>query len=150
MRSETLTVAPKGLGGWLVLPLVVLFITPLNIAIGFLGRMVPALREWGWRPVSAAYSGLLGRAPAWLGLEWFAAAALFAGAILLIVLAFRKRKLFPRFALWFYPLITVTEIPHLVSKPPNYVFLTVAVVIGTVAWMLYFLFSRRVKNTFVD
>jgi hypothetical protein len=157
---------PRGLGGWLVLPIITLFGTCLGIVLGFLGHVVPSLASQAW-PVLPD-SGLAsdhGSATALFVFEVIARLLVFAGSIFLLTILFPKKKRFPRLALWYYPLSAIPSVvfyayllavgadafPRYAAQFPRAPIQALAVqVIASVLWIIYFTRSRRVKNTFVN
>lgn len=152
--------AKSGIGGWLVLPLLGLLLTPLRIAYTLYNDMWPVFSEGYWEvlttPTSEAYHRF------WATLIIFEVI----GNLVLI--------LFTLAALWFFlrksrhaPLMMIIWlvfnlafvaadfflaelIPTLAEQSdPESVKELIRAVIGAAIWIPYFLVSKRVKATFV-
>ena len=85
--------------------------------VGLVGQAVPSLEPWGWYPAEISSFGAPGRVIALSVFEWLMTGLLLATAVLLLILAFGRRKLFPRLALSYYPLMTIANIPYYASAP---------------------------------
>ncbi len=147
--------APRGIGGWLILPIVHLglnaILIALNAATGIAegyGLIAPA----GGAPPLPHDLNL-----ALLTMSWFEA-GLLAYAGLCAVQFARARKQVPYLMIGFYVLLltmTIAEYffadavktsPESLSEPIR---AAVRTAIAAAVWIPYFLVSKRVKNTFV-
>jgi hypothetical protein len=157
-----------GLGGWLILPIIGLFLSCLWAGYGLYWNIIPAFRFWGnlTSPGSPGYHPLW--AP-WLLFDTFALAVLLFAPIVLLVLVFRKSRILPRLIIYFYLfalLVVIVDFVALVSfavsaagnaglaiEANSWVRSGVESIVRgllvTGIWIPYFLFSRRVRNTFV-
>ncbi|HEY9592918.1 MAG TPA: DUF3857 domain-containing protein [Spirochaetia bacterium] len=149
--------AVSGLGGWLILVAVTLFAQPIASA-ATLGRIVPLLKPETWKsltdPAGARYHALWGPT---LFLEAVTAVALGLACVLLIVLFFQKRRLFPRLyvgvriaaaVLVAADLVLVTLLPPAKDVVSTAAGQLAAALIACALWVPYMLKSRRVRATF--
>lgn len=154
------TAGPSGLGGWLILPAIGLFLTPVRI-LTYLGRdLLPLFQDGSWEmlttPGSEFYHHL------WAPLIVFEIVgnlsfAIF--AVVLIFLFFGKSHRFPALMIAFLlanlafilsDLLLVGFIPGLGEAVDAEIYGEIARgVVGAAIWVPYFLVSKRVKNTFV-
>jgi Protein of unknown function (DUF2569) len=158
----------SGLGGWLVLPIIGLFLTCLSsIALIFLD-ILPFWNSWTalTSPGSAAYHALMG---AYVGFRSFVDIALLVAPIFLLALLFMKKRVLPQIIVYFYifvlfvmlldfvALVTflerwlsdrgfAEEASTLVSQGMVRTITQGIAVCGI--WIPYFLYSKRVANTF--
>jgi len=167
-QSFETTPQPKGLGGWLILPIIGLFATIIASAGVMLRDVLPLFESDIWSLYTAP-----GVHPLWAPLFVFVAfcnVVLFFGAIALLIVLFRKRRIFPKLIIWFYGFSLLALVaPSVVilvfgmDMVPDAglreeVGWTTSGVVGdlvrgvipTAIWIPYFLFSKRVKNTFVN
>lgn len=151
-----------GIGGWLTLPLVGLFIGPIRMVFLLLKDFLPIFTEANWTtlttPSTKAYH------PLSLQLIIFKVT----GNIIFIILSiallrlfFRKSRLLPKLMiaclilnLFFvggdFLLVNMITIPAVVEKSdPESVRELARSIIGVVVWVPYFLISKRVRQTFV-
>lgn len=163
---------PKGLGGWLVLPLLALFLSPV-VTIGYfiagLGGNAAAVGSVG----SALWASRTDLAALWemaqaLGPDGAAsltlAFALIAvgfgvgiiAPILLLVMMFKHSRLVPRGMMVFYAanlalaiLVIALERTGLLDPDPASARDVARAAIAAAIWIPCFAISRRVKNTFV-
>lgn len=170
MRFDDLEFAPRpitpaGLKGWLLLPLLGLFITIGQVGHSLYSDMLPLLEPSTWKalttPGSPAY------APFWapyVVLSLVANLVSLVAAAALIVLAFQKKALFPQLMIGFYvfTLCAVSadfwalntfvsaafpEMARIAGPDANKA--VSRAVLACLIWVPYFLTSQRVKNTFV-
>lgn len=151
---------PVGLGGWLWLPLLGLVATPFTAGALVL-QALPAMTVQRWStlnlPTTPGYHPLL--APLLL-LEFIANLALVIGAVLLLVLAFKRRSNMPRLYIGWMTLAVVATVVDAVAaqiipvmteawtaKDGGVVLRTC--VMGAI-WIRYFQRSERVQRTFVQ
>jgi len=158
--------APTGIGGWMILPLIGLFLTPLFAARALLVDVVPMFESDVWRALTVP--GGAGYHPAWAPVGYVSLAAnvlLVAGSITLIYFMFRKLALFPKGMVVFYLFIFIISVaeflvmqfvmaeafPGMMNEVQGE--LTRGLIrslVGIVIWVPYFMTSQRVKNTFVN
>lgn len=151
--------AESGLGGWLWLPVFGLAVSPLMVGKA-LFEVLPTLTVQQWSlitlPTTPGYHPLMG---ALLLVEFVLNLALIAGALLLLVLAFKRRSNMPRVYVG-WALLAVAgalidtgaaEIIPLVkahwtaADSAN----AVRVCVVSAIWIAYFVRSARVRRTFV-
>lgn len=170
MRFDDLEFAPRpitpaGLKGWLLLPLLGLFITIWLVGHSMYSDLLPLLEPGTWEalttPGSPAYASFW--AP-YIALSLAANLVLLVGAATLIVLALLKKALFPRLMIGFYifTLCAVSadlwalntfvsaafpEMTKIAGPDANKA--VSRAVLACLIWVPYFLISKRVKNTFV-
>ena len=151
--------AQSGIGGWLILVAIGLFLTPIRIGAEIV-QGVRSLQPVAWRvvttPGSPAYHPLFG--PLIVG-ELVANVVLLAWALVLLYLFFTKRRAFPRAMIAFLivrvaiqmgDIFVATSIPVAAASigPRVYGSLAGNLLVVSV-WVPYFLKSRRVAATFV-
>jgi hypothetical protein len=149
----------RGIGGWLVLVAIGLIARPV-LSVVSLVQLAPALSADAWYrltdPAGTAYH------PLWAPLLLFEVAAnvaLAVASVLLIVLFFQQRRMFPR---TFVALLAAQVVVTLVDAAGTALLpadeagpamesieLAVSTLSSSVVWILYLLRSRRVKLTFV-
>lgn len=155
-RDQT---APQGLGGWLIIPILGLFLKPIAVAGMLYFDLLPHFQPTVWATLTTPghenYHRLLGPLRIF---ELASSVVLAAAAILLLVLCFRRAAVFPTAIIAYYLVsLAALLIDHLVTMqipgivafdgkafPPE----TIRQILTTVIWVPYFLLSRRVKNTF--
>lgn len=151
---------PEGLGGWLILPLIGLVISPIRIGLMIATTYLPIFSDGSWEYLTDRNSE--GYHPLWGPLlvgemvfnTFFVMYSLF-----LLVLFFMKHAWFPRAIIIFYlsNLLFIVADAAVVGMVPGLGLevdgeVTQEIVrglVGTAIWVPYFLVSRRVKNTFV-
>ena len=123
--------APKGLGGWLIIPIIGLFASAILYPINFFIFLIMGLTGYG-------------------ALNWVIsvlAAVISVYVIFLLVIMFKRSKKFPKWMiglLWsafLYGILTSIAIGDGVSVAMQ--------LAGTILWTVYFIQSKRVENTFV-
>jgi len=119
----------EGLGGWLILPIIGLFIT------------IPVLL-YDLLSTNATYEFNF-----YIGLLSFIDIILLGWAIIALILIFNKKKSAPKVIIYFY-IINIIIQGVLASMINEYTYFIRATIIGII-WISYFLKSKRVKNTFV-
>jgi hypothetical protein len=152
--------SPTGLGGWLVLPAIGMFLTIPLILASLITDFLPILIDGGWAiltsPDSEYYHELW--APILL-FEILGNVTLLLLDGLLIFLFFTKSFLFPRF----FVIFLVTNVVFLTSdyfladlipavaeeSDPEALRSVIRAVIAAAIWIPYMLTSERVSNTFV-
>jgi hypothetical protein len=152
---------PEGIGGWLILPLIGLVLTPLGAVVALLTQQIPAFTEGHFSRLTDP--NFVNYHPLWgplLILEPLATITLAAMAIWALVLMARKKKAFPRLMIAFYTfsvvymLIDTTlglQIPHIAAEgKAELIGQMLRAGIVAAIWIPYMRVSRRVKNTFVN
>lgn len=156
--AQPMTVdGPKGIGGWLILPLIGLVITPLRGLVtlpatyGGLGEAMPYLSS--------------GQAAFVYAEAAFNAVVLIVLPLVLLVLLFQKKRAFARwFVIWAIVGIVGLVIDLIIAKymfPDAFPTLEAVFDAATLqellrsivmlcVWVPYMLISKRVKNTFVN
>ncbi|TWT11680.1 DUF2569 domain-containing protein [Reyranella sp. CPCC 100927] len=149
--------SPSGIGGWLILPMLGLLVTPVRMAIEFYLSFVPVLfSAQGWDYVSSPDRHAWFRP--FIIAECVVNVALFVFTLWLIYLFFTKARRVPGlFITWLVAtfLAQVADVvgaAGLLGSPP-----TGADVrdlgrslVSAIIWIPYFMVSKRVKNTFVQ
>lgn len=157
---ETATEEPKGLGGWLILPAIGLFVMPIRLTLFLLSDFLPIFQEGYWEvlttPGSEAYHHLW--APL-ITFEIIANTCFIIFAIVLIFMFFAKSYRFPTLFIVYLALnlgvvlidfIAVGSIPAVTAEGNAEALRELLrAIVGTVIWIPYFLVSKRVKNTFL-
>jgi len=145
---------PKGIGGWLILVLIGLLITPIRLLISMITEFTPLLEQIKNNPILADLKQLVMA-------EIVVNMIFLIYAFVLIILMLKKSKLFPRMIIIFYisNLVFVLADAIIISNHPVLgpitniadsfmeIFKSVA---ANAIWVPYFIISRRVKNTFVE
>ena len=152
---------PKGIGGWMILPVIGLFVFPLRVLWSLAAQYWPIFRDGIWAnlttPGSASYHVLWGPL---LVYEIAFNIAFLLFDLALLVFLFRKSPRFPKLFVAFALLnvffvvtdgIVGYQIPAVAASGME----TIAGEIGRALalaciWAPYFLVSQRVKNTFVE
>ena len=154
--------ALTGLGGWLVLVGISLFVTVGRNAFGLRGDLLPMLDRAKWlfltTPGTTSYSPLW--APALLGSVALDIVLLFYSG-LLIVLFFQRRTTFPRLMIILLATLAVTSplldvlvghlpiaVDALAKLQAEHRSMMAQDITRALIWIPYFLRSQRVRNTF--
>lgn len=150
---------PEGIGGWLILPLIGLVITPFRMVYLVISTMATALTpevlSYFDSPDSAFYSPLY--KPLVFG-EILVNMFIGAAAVVLLVLLFTKKKIFPMLMvvyLAFNACFTIIDVILAKMAVPQIALSgeimrpVITSVLAACIWIPYFLMSERVKNTFV-
>jgi len=151
---------PKGIGGWLLLPVIGLFVFPVRILISLATEYWPIFENGLWAalttPGSKAYHPLWGPM---LAYEIFFNVAFLVFDLVLLYLLFTKSYRFPKMFIGFAVLnllfvvsdaVLGYQIPAVVEQGTEQMMKEIGRSFGLVAiWVPYFLVSKRVKNTFV-
>ena len=152
----------EGIGGWLILVALGLFLGPL-LLLGAILKDAIFLAN----PNRAIVGELIPGLPTLVVMELLSAVALLAGGVVLLVLFFGKKRIFPRayqvfllfsvaVSLAKYTLcprvagaasVRVMELVHQLHSTIS--FAALESVIAAVVWISYFTVSERVKATFV-
>jgi hypothetical protein len=150
---------PVGIGGWLLLPLLGLIISPLRVAYELFKNILPAFAPQTWgaltTPGGEAYH------PLWATLILFEAVSnslLILASIALLVMFLRRHRLVPKLMIaWLasWPIVLALDVWLAGLVPAAAAALTGAetlemfrAVLGSAIWILYFVRSKRVRNTF--
>ena len=124
---------PKGIGGWLILPTIGLFVSAVIWIFVFL--IYGVLRVVEPMGISILATFLIAPVLAFM-------------AIYGIVLEFRKKTLFPKWAIiTLWAGVAATFILSVLDEDFSGIFTTV---LGAIVWTAYFSYSKRVKNTFIN
>jgi hypothetical protein len=149
--------APQGIGGWLILPVIGLVITPIWHGYVLLSQLWLIFRDGGWArlttPGTTVYHYLWGP---WITFAIIEELAFIVLAIATLVLLFRKSKKTRNFAIALWSISVVCSVLDYllgnlipaVAEQSNAMGL-IWVIVGAATWIPYFIFSRRVKTTFV-
>lgn len=151
---------PRGISGWLILPLLGLVLTPFRIGFQTFTDVLPALQPATWNalttPGTRAYHPLW--APAIL-FELTANSLLILFSLILLWLFFKKSRRVPLLMIvWLLAIIGAqaadllfaSQIPAIAALPNTDGIRNLArSAIGAAIWVPYFLVSKRVKNTFM-
>ncbi|MDR3456229.1 MAG: DUF3857 domain-containing protein [Verrucomicrobiae bacterium] len=162
-RSEPVPAADPqlvGLGGWLILVGISLFVGPLRI-ISLIIRYSNSFSGYTWQALTTP--GGTGYSPVWAPLlcfELLGQMTLFALAVFALVLFFQKRRAFPK---WFiilivanavFSMVDVAAVHGLIKSPPSAGASTseqrafFQILIGLCIWIPYMCISKRVRATF--
>ncbi|MGA2641974.1 MAG: DUF3857 domain-containing protein [Spirochaetia bacterium] len=160
VAGEMSLIKPSGLGGWLILVGFGILATPFIVAIT-MQKVWPLYSVANWHDLTAQSGarhtpGL----QAYLIYVIVFNAALVAGSILLAVLFFQRRRLFPRAYIWFLVFTAATGIASNLldswlgaqggDKASGALFQSLIQACAQLGiWIPYMLRSVRVKNTFV-
>ncbi len=159
--SDTTTLPPKGIGGWLILVVIGLVISPIRISQFMLTTYWPIFRDGTWSvlttPGTEAYHAL------WAPLIFFEIIGnLGSIALALVTLWFlvRKSRRTPNLAIgwliWATAFVVIDFfaadlIPAVAAQSdPDSVKELVRSIVGAAIWVPYFLVSKRVKATFIE
>lgn len=150
----------EGIRGWLILPLIGLFISPIRISISVFRDLVPIFTEGHWNvlttPGSSAYH------PLWAPLiitECVGNVVFVIFSIVLLVFFLRKSRFLPNLIISYLILnllfvagdfIIADMIPAVAEQSDLQAAKELGrSIIGAVIWIPYFFVSKRVKQTFV-
>jgi hypothetical protein len=150
---------PRGIGGWLLLPLLGLIVTPIRVGYSLVADYIPFFRE-SW-PVLTDPNDLSYH-PLWAPLiiyEVLGDAVLALTALLGLVLMFRRDRRLPKLMVALYSFNAIyiavdtavaAQIPALAGSDDFSASQDlIRAVVAAGIWIPYFLMSKRVKNTFV-
>lgn len=152
---------PRGLGGWMFIPIFGLFTTPIKTAMLLFQVHIPIFRDGYWEtitdPSSEYYHVLLG--PLIIS-EIAVNIGFIISSLYLLYLLFSKHRLFPKFFI-IYMIANVVFVicdSYLASIMPMNAEQqgkwlssdSIRTVIGAIIWIPYFIYSKRVENTFIE
>jgi hypothetical protein len=140
---------PSGIGGWLAFFMIPLALVPLSRIVSMVAAAAPVLAHV-LRAPGAWVTGHSATSTTLVVLAWIWAVVAIVGGVSLLWLGISKRRVFRTLVPWYYPFMWITGIPRYVEG--SYTHLTRSIVldvITAVIWALYFLYSKRVRNTFV-
>jgi hypothetical protein len=153
--------APRGIGGWLILPLLGLIITPFLVGFQLVGNIQIVFQPAIWKALTTPGSDIFH--PLWAPLIIFEIAAnavmVAFGLIILWLFVKKSRRVPMLMIIWMVALAVVQvadlalarQIPAVAAEPdPQSMRDLFRSVLAAVIWVPYFLSSRRVKNTFVE
>lgn len=152
---------PRGLGGWLIIPLIGLIIALVKMLFVLFQIYLPIFQDGTWSIItnseSEYYHSLWG--PLVIS-EMVINIGLVIFCGYLLYLFFTKQRLFPKFFIMYMVINVVflisdtyaaSLIPSVAEQRSNGIDPDLSrAVIGAVIWIPYFLLSKRVKNTFVE
>lgn len=144
---------PPGFGGWLILPMIGLIISPFILLIQVINNGYFNTIVWENFIALGTYN------PVILGLFYFFELlfnlSIIVFSVFLIVLLFKKRSTFPRLYVGLRIAVLVGLIidylltVFLINSDTGMYKQLASAIIGVVIWVPYFLNSERVKNTFL-
>jgi hypothetical protein len=149
---------PRGIGGWLVLPMLSLIITPFRVTFttvrDFSGMLKPGVWDALTRPGGASYHPMW--APVILS-ELLMNIALVVGTVWLAVLFFKKSRRVPTLMIvWIAGNIGIQVVDRLLTRfipalaEQAHLPELIRGLIAAAIWIPYFMKSVRVRNTFVN
>lgn len=159
-EAPPVSLGPRGIGGWLLLPLFGLIITPFRVTFETILVFRPVLEPGVWRALTTP--GHDAYHPLWstvIAFELVTNAALIVFTVVLLVLFFRKSRRVPRLMIvWYLSMmamqlidLALTEaIPAAAANGSEGTRDTVRAIAAAAIWVPYFLRSVRVRNTFVQ
>ncbi|MCX6270670.1 MAG: DUF2569 domain-containing protein [Bacteroidetes bacterium] len=145
---------PEGIGGWLILFAIGLIITPFRLAYGIITTLIPAVISLGTSDIHIPWLNTLVYGEIVIN----AGFALFSG--LLLYYLFTKNSRFPQLVIIFLlsnvcfillDLILAGQITGVqdTGMDSSSIRELLRSFIGAAIWVPYFIYSKRVKNTFV-
>lgn len=149
----------SGLGGWLILPCIGLFLS-CGFTVRSVSRIASAVALWKWQalttPGGASYDPLW---PPLLIFELLGELTIFALSVFALILFFQKRRIFPKWYIAFlvfnavYVIVDVVGIQMLKHPSANAAEIAARnltrAIGGGLIWISYMCLSQRVKSTFV-
>jgi hypothetical protein len=152
---------PKGIGGWLLLPLLGLVVSPIRVIHQLATELMPVMRGDVWsvltNPASSTYH------PLWAStivLELAGSAGIVLFGFWVLAAFLTKSSTTPKlFILWIaasaalqaLDIMLISQIPSVASQLGAGDFRGLLhTAIGAAIWIPYFLKSKRVANTFVQ
>ncbi|ASA25503.1 DUF2569 domain-containing protein [Paenibacillus donghaensis] len=160
-RIELKPDSPRGLGGWMILVQLGLYVSIARLVSLIINYVIPAFQPEIWdvltTPGSAAYD------PLWKPALIFEAAAnifFLLGAVFLLVLMYRKKATFPRWMIFYYAgnlLVLIIDYVLMDNiqilkdmNEPNSTQEIARMLVSCIIWIPYMIRSRRVHNTFIN
>ncbi|UCD79147.1 MAG: DUF2569 domain-containing protein [Desulfobacterales bacterium] len=148
------------IGGWLILCAVGLLLYPVQTVVSLLTEIIPAFSQNNWflltSPDSVSYHPLWGPL---LIMELVGNVCFLIFSIFVITFFFKRRKFVPQLAIVFLAsnLLFVGFDYYLArnvlteTDPANWEAIAnlVRTLVASIIWVLYFIFSKRVKKTFI-
>lgn len=151
---------PRGIGGWLILPIIGLIFTVCRFSLTLAPTYFPLFTGSAWHRPTTEGSPLYHPLVAPLLIFEVVGNLLFVGAaIVLLVFIFSKHPLLPKMMIGFYILNFIfisldgalaSFTPIFANAMPILMRELTHCIISSAIWIPYFLRSRRVKNTFVE
>lgn len=157
--ADLIADGPRGLGGWLILPII--HLTATMLLTGYI------LYDWilNWAVVVAFVTGQVDPTYQWM--VWPTLISLVLGVVIvafalhLLVILFQKKRELPQRMVWFYVVLlgaTLIDSGLVLQNPQRWTEAEVVearrslgqAVIMAVIWIPYFLRSKRVQATFVN
>jgi hypothetical protein len=148
----------KGIGGWLILPLIGLIITIIGVPLTVYKELVPVFTGGYWQVVTSPASDFYH--PLWaptILFELLGNLTLVLFAVILLWLLVQHSRWLPKLIIAFFVLnflfmsgdyVLVGMLPNVQSDPESWKEIFRSLV-ACVIWIPYFLESKRVKATFV-
>lgn len=155
-RSRNYEISYDGFGGWLVLPVIGIFLMPVLVLIEF--ARTPYFNYVQWQILTdPTYSGYNPKLGVLILLEYLYAVLKMSYGIFLIVLMVKRRTSFPLFATIIYGMnllficFDAVALKALGMSPDSeQVNGIVRTLIAALIWIPYIIFSDRVKGTFTE
>jgi len=152
-EQEPTADGPKGIGGWLLLPTIYLFISVL-ISFGYLVFTFLFINSSEWKQLITSPEVHPHFENA-IYFEMACNALLLVFTIYLIVVLFKKKRIFPKGIISYYLLsividIVVTLLVNNVSMDDEITSFSGSGIALSIIWIAYFMLSKRVRNTFVN
>jgi hypothetical protein len=146
---------PMNIGGWMILPLIGLFITPFNILRG----MIYQQQMFDTGVWSLAMNNESGYDAIFLVMEVIACTALINYCVFLIIMMIRRRTIFPVHYMYYrigglvlaLLFISRTDLSSADNEGvmSTLIFNLVTTIIGSAIWIPYMFFSYRARSVFV-
>lgn len=147
----------EGFGGWLIPPLIGLGITAAGISWSFVFEFFPLFADGIWTTLTTPKTGAYH--PLWaitLLYEVIGNAFLIIASVYLLVLAYKRSKVFPRLMIVYFVVVPIflggdmylAELLPDVSPGSESLEAFVRSIVGGLIWIPYFIVSKRVKHTF--
>lgn len=150
---------PRGIGGWLILPTIGLFVFPLRAAVVLAADYWPLFERGVWASLTSPGGALYH--PLWapvLLYEVCCNVVFIAFAVTLLLLLFRRSRRFPA-AFIAFALLNLCfvvsdaalgwQIPAVAARGPEGFAIEIGRSLAVAAiWVPYMLISKRVRNTF--
>ncbi|MGC3942978.1 MAG: DUF3857 domain-containing protein [Chryseolinea sp.] len=157
-RSRDYEISYEGFGGWLVLPVIGIFFTPISTLVQVFTSEFFNYVQWEIlvNPSAANYNPELG---ALVLFEYLFYLASLAYSIFIVIIMVKRRTSFPLFVTIMYAsniLYTILDAIwlHALNLPTafdgNNPTAAIAPIIGAMIWIPYILLSQRVKGTFTE